>query len=108
MNRIQQNRIKDLVEETNTAFEQEAGTMNMDYAAFASLALPDFKNALQNPELSAAELRQMIRRGSQSHKQKNPQGCWATFMAHYITQNANEGVEETVRYSLEQVYKEKP
>jgi len=54
-------RIKHLLEETSDAFAS-SGTINMDYAGFAAMALSDFKSLLDNPDLTDMELRCMIRK----------------------------------------------
>jgi len=55
-------RIKNLLEETHDVFEDCAGGVNADYAAFASLSLSDFKSLLDNPELTGKELRRILRK----------------------------------------------
>jgi hypothetical protein len=81
-------RIKHLIEGTHEAFEAY-GTINSDYAEFASMALSEFKSALQQPDLTGQELRLMIRKGQSRRNSVDPNGCWATFMAHYVSSHTN-------------------
>ena len=82
-------RIKILIEETNDAFSS-CGSVNTDYAEFATLSLSEFKNALSNPRLTPRQLTQLLRTGMTQHRAvADPESCWATFMAHYIAQTAN-------------------
>ncbi len=99
-------RIKNLLEETNDAFESCAGGMNSDYASFVSMRLSEFKSLLSNPDLTDRELRQMIRKGQQKSRAKDPEGCWASFIANYMANNANQNLEKTMPYALDKVYKE--
>ena len=99
-------RIKHLLEETNDAFENCAGCVNTDYAAFASMRLSDFKALLENPELTGKELRRILRKGDQTQRAKDPEGCWASFVASYVAKNANQNLEESIPYGLDKVYKE--
>jgi hypothetical protein len=103
-------RIKHLIEGTHEAFENY-GNMNTDFAGFASMALSEFKSALQNPELTGHELRRLIRQGQTSHRSEDPQSCWATFMAQYVSKNANSdrftSLKDATIYTLGDVYKEK-
>ncbi len=89
MNTSFHGRIKTLIEETNAAYGTVNGHVDCDYAEFASLSLPEFKTALGNAELTAGELSILLRSGGASHRQTAPKDCWATFMAHYISLNAN-------------------
>lgn len=100
-------RIKNLLEETNDAFVGCAGCLNSDYAAFASLRLSEFKSLLENPELTGKELRHMLRKGDQSQRARDPEGCWSSFLANYVTKNANQNLKESSHYGLDKVYEEK-
>lgn len=101
-------RIKTLLEETNDAFVSCGGSMNFDYAAFASMRLSEFKRLLENPQLTGNQLRRMLRKGKQKQLRRDPEGCWATFIAGYVAnssnQNAQENLEKTVHYGLDKVY----
>lgn len=99
-------RIKNLIEGTHEAFENY-GAMNTDYAEFASLALSEFKSALQNPELTGQQLRKLIRVGHKSHSHESPEECWATFMAQYVSMNGNTNLKDLVTHTLGDVYKQK-
>ncbi len=82
-------RIKMLIEETNDAFAHCRGSINSDYAEFATMSLPAFKQALRKPELTGHDLTNMLRSGTAKHKHVDPECCWATFMAHYIARTSN-------------------
>ena len=88
--------IKNLLEETNDAFESYEGGMNSDYASFVSMRLSEFKSLLDNPDLTDRELRQIIRKGQQKSRAKNPNGCWASFIANHMAKKANQNLKETV------------
>lgn len=85
-------RLKRLLEGTHEAFGI-CGTVNTDYAEFASLSLYEFKVALGNPALTGSELRRAIRDGSRQHSAASPEENWAVFMARYVglSVNANAG-----------------
>ena len=100
-------RIKALLEETNDAFINCAGSLNSDYAAFASMRLSEFKNVLKNPDLTDRELRKILRKAGRKHPVKDPEGSWASFMASYVAKNANQNLKKTVSYGLDKVYEEK-
>ncbi len=85
-------RIKMLIEETNDAFFSCDGCVNADYAEFATLALSEFKHVLHNPRLTRGQLTRMLRTGAIKHRDIDPEGCWATFMAHYVAQTANKNM----------------
>lgn len=87
--------IKDLLKETNDAFESCVGGVNTDYAAFVSMRLSEFKSLLHDPELTDRELRRIIRKGQQESRAKNPEGCWASFIAGHMAKKANQNFEET-------------
>lgn len=97
MNQSVHERLKNLLEGTHEAFEicgSVNGALNTDYAGFASLSLPEFKAALENPDLTGNQLRRTIRSGSRQHSERNQGGCWATFMADYVRMNANSNIGE--------------
>ena len=102
------NRIKNLLEETNDAFVNCAGSVNADYAAFVSMRISEFKRLLDNPDLTDQELRRIIRKGEKKHRAKNPEGCWASFIANYVTKSSNQNLKKSVSYGLDKIYKEKP
>lgn len=101
-------RIKHLIEETNDAYSSFGGTVNADYAEFASLALSEFKNALHKPDLTDHELRHIIRKGMNQHRKKNPSSCWATFMALYVANGSNANIHNGAHWKLRDIYKENP
>ena len=91
-------RIKMLIEETSDAFSS-CGSINADYAEFASLALSEFKHVLRNPRLTKRQLTQMLRTGMYQHKmRKDTKGCWATFMAKHVAKTANKNIQPTVTH----------
>lgn len=81
-------RLQSLLEGTYEAFEIY-GTVNTDYAGFASLSLSEFKTALANPDLTGNQLRRTIRDGSREHSASNAEETWSVFMARYVGLNAN-------------------
>ena len=113
MNASVYNRIKSLIEETNGAFTEYRGSINADYAEFATMSLPDFKTALEDPRLSADGLIEILRTGATEHRSEDPESCWATFMAHYIARTANRNLGHQdqprllERRSVPQYYEEK-
>ncbi len=107
MTNFSQQQIKDLIEKTNDAF-RNCDSVNMDYAEFASLALSDFKEILKNPYLTGRDLRRIIRKGHNNHKATDQQESWASFVAGFIAQSSNENLEDSLKTSLQDLYKEKP
>jgi len=87
-------RIKHLLEETNDAFAS-SGAVNIDYAGFAAMAISDFKHLLGKPDMTDMELRRMIRKALHQHRCTQPDSCWATFIARYVTNNANQNYKTT-------------
>lgn len=77
-------RIKAIIEETNYAFSFCRGSLNIDYAEFASLSLQEFKSALHNPNLTGAELMSLLRNATSSFQKTDPHGCWSSFLAQYV------------------------
>lgn len=98
-------RIKHLLEETNDVFVN-SGAVNIDYAGFAAMALPDFKALLDNQELTDMQLRRMIRRGALKHRTTRPESCWATYVARYMARKANQNKIQHIRYDLDEVCEE--
>ncbi len=80
-------RIRILIEQTTDAFACY-DAVNADYAEFATLALSDFKDALDKPNLTRGQLTHMLRRGMIKHSDKAP-GSWSAFMAAHIARAAN-------------------
>lgn len=100
-------RMKHLIEGTHEAFESY-GSVNADFAEFAAMALSEFKSALDKPDLTGRELRQAIRKAQSTHREVDPQACWATFMAQYVSSNVNAnrpgGLREAASYGLREIY----
>jgi hypothetical protein len=106
MNVTVHHRIKILIQETNDAFGTYDG-VNADYAEFATLALSEFKHVLRNPRLTGRQLTRMIRNGMHEHKAADPDSCWASFMAQYISQAANRGGSHSyAKFSWDQLAEE--
>ncbi|MCC7305098.1 MAG: hypothetical protein IT558_02445 [Alphaproteobacteria bacterium] len=80
-------RIRILLEETNDAFACY-DTVNADFADFAALSLPEFKNVLGDPDLTEEQLTNILRRGMAKHQDKDPH-AWSVFMAYHIARAAN-------------------
>lgn len=83
-----QERIKTLILDTNTVFEN-CGGVNTDYADFATIALAEFKILLSDPSLTDRQLKQIIRKAFLQQKARNSDDCWATAMAGYMANHAN-------------------
>lgn len=80
-------RIRVLIEETNDAFSS-CGSVNTDYAEFASMALGEFKHVLGNPKLTRNRLTKILRTGTKRHRKSSPESNWSDFMAEYISRKA--------------------
>lgn len=66
------------------------GCPNSDFAEFASLSVDQFKRALKRPELTARQLRRLVRRGCESHRRQEAiVQNWSDYIAHYISDTAN-------------------
>ena len=63
---------------------------NTDFAEFAGLSVDQFQRTLKRPGLTARQLRRLVRRGCESHRQQEAaaQG-WSDYIAHYISDTAN-------------------
>ena len=82
--------VKKIIDETSEAFSGY-NSVNADYASFAAMALNEFKLALRNPDLTATDLRRLLRHADSQHRaQTTPDGSWSSFMASYVTQNVND------------------
>jgi hypothetical protein len=87
MNLSMHQRIRILIEQTNDCFTCY-DAVNADFAEFATLALADFKEALENPGLTRGQLTRMLRHGMIRHSDKGPAN-WSAFMASHIARAAN-------------------
>lgn len=87
-------RVQALIEETNEAFAQCRGSINADYAEFASMALSDFKKALQDPNLTSAQLKVILRRAMLKNRDSDPV-TWPELMALHVACRANENERTT-------------
>lgn len=78
-----------MLEETSDAFSS-CGTVNADFADFASLVLSDFKELLNRPYLTDEQLQAMLRVAMMACPEKSHgSSTWAHFIAHYLQQTAN-------------------
>jgi len=84
-------RIKELIEETNDAYDicVSCEHVNTDYAEFAALSLPEFKTALSKPDLTSNQLVEMLRKGRNKYAKNTPKANWAMFLAGYVTNKSN-------------------
>ncbi len=84
-------KIKQLIEETNNAFDIYAACdhMNTDYAEFATMSLPDFRQALGKPDLTDCDLMKMLRKGGNKYRKNTPKDNWPMFLAGYVTNKSN-------------------
>lgn len=93
MNTNIHNRLKVLLEETSDAY-YSCGHLNADFATFASMSMRDFRYALHDPSLSEYDFRRLLRRALAELKlQPIEETCWSSFLAQYITSNANQNSE---------------
>ena len=90
MNTSIHNRIRILIEETSEAFSY-CGSVNADYAEFATLALSDFRNILKSPDLTGGELRKILRKAMNKNKDKTA-SSWSALMAQHVTSTANSNI----------------
>jgi hypothetical protein len=82
--------VKKIIDETSEAF-YGYDMVNADYASFAAMALREFQVALRNPDLTATDLRRLLRQGDSQHRAQIEQGkSWSSFMAGYVVQNVND------------------
>ena len=85
--------VKMLIDTTSEAYARY-DSVNADYAAFASMALDEFKDALKDPGLTGQQLRRILRHGTREHRlNEASSGSWSSFMARYVTQNVNGNVQ---------------
>lgn len=90
--------VKTVIEETSMAYRDfsDFNSANADFADFAGMALPQFKNALRNPDLTREDLEVLLRRGMNRHRTENLRMGWEAFIASYITRASNQQVLERV------------
>ena len=88
-----QTQIKQLIQQTNTVFENSGG-VNTDYADFAAtIALSDFRALLGNPNITDRQLKRLIRRANQRYCKDSTPISWSAFTAQYIQTRANENFQ---------------
>ena len=86
---ITQKQIKQLIQQTNTVFENSGG-VNTDYADFsATIALSDFRALLGNPDITDRQLKRLMRAATKRYRGEETPESWSAFMAHYINRKAN-------------------
>lgn len=80
-----------LIEDISYAYSiyTTQGCSNSDFAEFAGLSVDQFKRTLRRPDLTARQLRRLVRRGCQSHRSQNPAHGWSGYIAGYISDTAN-------------------
>jgi len=81
-------RVQALIEETNDAFQSCDGCVNTDYAGFASMAISEFKTALQTPDLRRRDLVRMLRKSMSQVRADDPMR-WSALMAQQLKKAAN-------------------
>lgn len=81
--------IRNLIKETSDAYSSYS-TLNADYAAFASLSLPDFRRLLNAPDMTGRQFRRMIRHAISEHNTITPGACWAGYISEYISERSND------------------
>ena len=86
-------RVRFIIEEMESAYYafSEHNYMNGDYAAFTSMAVAEFRNALDNPALTREQLETMVREGMSKHRSREgDEANWSRFMASHITRTSND------------------
>ncbi len=82
-----------VIEEMDVAYHSlaaQSGSMNIDYAGFACMALGTFRDALQNQNLSCEDLQVMLRAGQKEHRKEGDDSNWSRFVASHVQRTANE------------------
>lgn len=86
-------KLRTLIEETNEAFQSltDHQNLNADFAEFAGMALPRFKQVLSKPDLTHEDLQTLLRQGMKTHRGSGePLDRWSVFMADYVTKAVND------------------
>lgn len=86
-------RVRFIIEEMESAYHafSEHNYMNGDYAAFTSMAVAEFRNALGNPALTREQLESMVREGMLRHRRRDGDAAdWSRFVASHITRTSND------------------
>jgi len=104
MNQAEHRLVKQLIDETSYAYDSCHG-LNADYAEFASMALADFKAALKNPDLTARQLRRIIRQAYLQHRNRDDN--WSAFIAMHVAKSSNQNLAEATHSDLETIYEKK-
>lgn len=82
-----------VIEEMDMAYRSLAsqnGSMNIDYAGFACMAIGSFRDALQDQNLSCDDLQAMLRAGQKEHREEGKDSDWSSFVASHVRRTANE------------------
>lgn len=88
-----------VIEETGDAYRtfSDYHHANTDFAEFAGMSLPQFKQALRTPDLTEEDLQSLLRRGMSRHRTSGvPEKGWSAFMASYVTTAVNQKAFEIV------------
>jgi len=90
---VTQRQIKQLIQQTNTVFENSGG-VNTDYADFAAtIALSDFRSLLGNPDITDRQLKSLMRTATKRYCKEQTPVSWSAFMAQYINRKANTNLQ---------------
>lgn len=93
----EQKNMKILLEESTLAFTitmETGGGNNTDFADYTSNNfIKCFRNALQRPNLSRAQLASMLRTAERRRKHRDNDDQWSTTMAYMIAKGANNNLE---------------
>lgn len=99
MDKTMHSALRSVIEETGDAYRTfySHHNANTDFAEFAGMSLPQFKQAMQTPDLTNEDLQSLLRRGMSTHRSSGaPENGWSAFMASYVTKAVNERVQQTV------------
>lgn len=85
--------LRSVIEETEDAYRtfSDYHQANADFAEFAGMALTQFKQAMQTPDLTNEDLQSVLRRGMTNHRASGAsESGWSAFMASYVTRAMND------------------
>lgn len=88
MGRSANSRVQTLIDDTNEAFLSCGGCINSDYADFASMAIAEFRQALDKPSLRRDDLVKLLRKSMQKSRCEN-QAQWSILMSHHVTNSVS-------------------
>ncbi len=83
--------VRKVIEEIDTAYHEfsDYNYMNADYADFAGMAISQFQDAMQSPDLTREELQGLLRKGLINHKARANDVSWTKFVASYMAKSSN-------------------